>query len=147
MGRFSEAFKLFQEETRFPFELNGLSEISERFLHFTDEKAELRRHSVTVPKDLISLWARTSGQVPGFDSSGFSATLLRAIWVLLCSPCHLCKISLRERRSLCFLDFVSQGNLWAPSSQQDQDDALHVCVTLFLRNYNTGRRKLQSISS
>lgn len=74
--------------TKFPFELKRLSEITVYSLHFTDDKGEASRSSVTLPRDLISLRARTMSQVPGSDSSGFSATTL-AIWVLLCSSFHL----------------------------------------------------------
>lgn len=69
---------------RFLFELNELSEIPVQSLRSTNEKAEAKRSSVTLPKDLISLSARTVSQIPGSDSSGFSLPPW-AIWVLLCS--------------------------------------------------------------
>lgn len=128
------------------FELNGLTEITVQSLHFTDEKAEAKRSSVMLPKDLISLRARTLSQVPGSDSSGFSATTPGHLGPALLSI-SLCVRPTSGKCKSCIFRIWVQRNCELSISNKAQHGAPHVQgarVILFLRNYDShGRRKLQ----
>lgn len=102
-----------------------------------ERKPRPREAWVTLPKDLISLRARTWSQVLGCDSSGFSATLLGHLGppLLSISPCT--RSASGKGVARIFWILCSKETHELQNSNTAQCDALHLRVKLFLRNYNS----------